>query len=99
MAGFVFKTKSGSEYRIDYREDDQRFAVLNGGKFKDVDIVKPEMVSKGWPLIVKCLDTERNHKNGLTGDNVIRTSTIEHVYPFNTPSKSTEENEIEGYER
>lgn len=99
MVGFVCKTKSGSEYRIDYNESDPELAVLNGGKFKNVDIKKPEMVSKGWPLILKCADTERNRKNGLDSDSVIRTSTIEHVYPFNTPSKSVEENGIEGYER
>lgn len=93
MAGFLVKTKSGSEYRVDYREDNTGLAVLNGGKFVDVDIEKPGIVSEGWPLFLKCANTERNRSKGIYEGSTIRTSLVEHVYPFHDEIvKETENN-------
>jgi hypothetical protein len=81
MKGFVAFTKSGSQYKITYNEEDG-YARISGGKFGDaqIDIEKPGFVSPGMPLKVTCLDTMNNAVFGINGGNVIQTSAIDHVY-------------------
>lgn len=79
MKGFTCFTKSGSQYIVKYNEYDN-FAKLSGGRFKDVDIEKPNMLSRKCPLEVKCLDTPNNARQGISSINKIQTSPIEHIY-------------------
>lgn len=95
MKGFTCFTKSGSQYIVKYNEYDN-YAKLSGGKFQDVDIVKPDMISKGFPLEVRCLDTPNNARQGLSSIHKIQTSPLINIYQIRDDIQM--ENDV-GFER
>lgn len=80
MPGFTCFTKSGSQYTVRTSEYDDRFATFSGGKFDNIDIIKPQGVFNGLPLEVQCADTPRNASLGLNSKNIIRTSPVDKIY-------------------